>query len=192
MLAALPVLWLCLPASTRDATLKLAESRVPANPLLITLVLVVVGLLVVLLIWKLPKLQVARSQGVSQKNRFDRENEARRTLAQIIGGVFLLAGLYSSLQTFDLQREGQITDRFSRAIDQLGAIQPGGAADADGKPKINLEVRLGGIYALERIAHDSPKDQWSIMEVLTAYLRENSPGTDGRSSTERTFVGPTL
>src|SRR5271165_4375830 len=145
-------------------------------------VLVVVGLLVILVLWKLPKLQAALSRGLTDKNRFDRENEARKTLAQIIAGVFVLGGLYSSLQTFslqahtlDLQREGQITDRFTKAIDQLGAVQPGGKLDKDGKPKINLEVRLGGIYALERIARDSPKDHWTIMEVLTAYVRENSP-----------------
>jgi hypothetical protein len=35
-------------------------------------------------------------------------------------------------------------------------------------------VRLGGIYALERIARDSPRDHWTIMEVLTAYVRENA------------------
>jgi hypothetical protein len=38
-----------------------------------------------------------------------------------------------------------------------------------------LEVRLGGIYALERIAHDSPRDHWTILEVLTAYVRQNVP-----------------
>ena len=38
-----------------------------------------------------------------------------------------------------------------------------------------LEIRLGGIYALDRIARDSKKDHWPIMEVLTAYVRENAP-----------------
>jgi hypothetical protein len=38
-----------------------------------------------------------------------------------------------------------------------------------------LEVRLGGIYALERIARDSPTDHWTIIEVLSTYVRENSP-----------------
>jgi hypothetical protein len=55
-------------------------------------------------------------------------------LAQIIGGVLVLAGLYSSLQTFSLQREGQITDRFTKAIDQLGAVETG----ADEKPNQGL------------------------------------------------------
>jgi anion-transporting ArsA/GET3 family ATPase len=36
-------------------------------------------------------------------------------------------------------------------------------------------VVIGGIYSLERIAKDSPKDQWTIMEVLTSYIRKNSP-----------------
>jgi hypothetical protein len=36
----------------------------------------------------------------------------------------------------------------------------------------NRAVRLGGIYALERIAKNSETDYWSVMEVLSAYVRE--------------------
>jgi hypothetical protein len=36
-------------------------------------------------------------------------------------------------------------------------------------------VRLGGTYALERIARDSPPDRATIEEVLTAYLRGHAP-----------------
>ncbi|MDX5593448.1 pentapeptide repeat-containing protein [Pseudovibrio sp. SPO723] len=39
----------------------------------------------------------------------------------------------------------------------------------------NLEVRIGAIYALERIAQDSLRDHIQIMEILTAYIRENAP-----------------
>jgi len=139
-------------------------------------------LLIVLVVWFVPKLQAKYSPGVNPDNFFDRENNARKNLAQIIGGVFLLAGLYSSIKTFDLQRqsarllqEGQITDRFSKAIDQLGSVSAAGGTDRYGRPNINLEMRLGGIYALERIASDSPRDHWTIMEVLMTYVRENSP-----------------
>ena len=38
-----------------------------------------------------------------------------------------------------------------------------------------MAIRLGGIYALERIAKDSEKDHGPIMEILTAYVRENAP-----------------
>lgn len=35
-------------------------------------------------------------------------------------------------------------------------------------------MRIGGIYALERIASDSPRDHPTIMEVLAAFIREHS------------------
>ena len=39
-----------------------------------------------------------------------------------------------------------------------------------------LEIRIGGIYALERSARDSLRDHPTIMEVLTAFVREHSHG----------------
>jgi len=89
------------------------------------------------------------------------------TLAQILGGAALLSGLYFTWRTLQVNREGQITERFTRAIEQLGATH------ADNSK--NLELRLGGIYALERIARESEEDHWSIMEVLTAYVRQHAP-----------------
>ena len=175
--------WIAKPASSKSWILTQALPEV----------LAAIAILVVLALWLLPKRQAARSQGLTAGNRFDRENEARKTLAQIIGGVLVLAGLYSSLQTFslqqrtfELQQQGQITDRFTKAIDQLGAVETG----PDGKPKINLEVRLGGIYALERIARDSPTDHWTIIEVLSTYVGENSPRTNyaGEFTTSHRFL----
>jgi len=69
-------------------------------------------------------------------------------------------------KNLELAKEGQITERFAKAIKQLGAT------DDEGNPK--LKLRSGGIYALERIAHDFEEDHWPIMEVLTAYVRKHS------------------
>jgi hypothetical protein len=102
-----------------------------------------------------------------------------------------LGGLYLTRQNTDKQlrqaresqeqaqrltEQGQITERFTRAIDQLGAT------DEKGK---KLETRLGGIYALERIDKESPDRAYheTVMEVLTAYVRENSRRDRGKSST---------
>ena len=111
-------------------------------------------------------------------------DEYRRTLAQSIVGFFLFVGLYLTWrrimateenvrvaqenvrvaqETVRVAEEGHITERFTRAIDQLGSA--------------NMAIRLGGIYALERIAKDSEKDHGPIMEVLTAYVRENATKT---------------
>jgi len=71
------------------------------------------------------------------------------------------AQLENAQEELQLTRQGQITERFTRAIDQLG--------------NASLDVRLGGIYALERIARESEEDYWPIMEVLTAYVRQHAP-----------------
>jgi uncharacterized protein YjbI with pentapeptide repeats len=103
------------------------------------------------------------------------EDNFRKTLTQIVLSIFGLFILYFTWQsaraggkTVQIMEQGHITDRFTKAIEQLGKF------DGD---KPNIEVRLGGIYALERIAHDSPRDHWTIMEVLTAYVRQNAPAT---------------
>jgi uncharacterized protein YjbI with pentapeptide repeats len=95
-------------------------------------------------------------------------NDVRATLLQGIGGAVILLGAYLTyrqLQTgreqLQIAQQGQVTERFSRAIDQLGH---GG-----------LDVRLGGIYALERIANDFPDDRATIAEVLTAFVRGHAP-----------------
>ena len=95
------------------------------------------------------------------------QNEMRKTYLQVVGGAFALFALYLTFRRVKVAEQGHITDRYTKAIEQLGAL------NADNKP--NVEVRLGAIYALERIAFDSPRDQWTIMEVLTAYVRQNAP-----------------
>ena len=42
----------------------------------------------------------------------------------------------------------------------------------------NLEVRIGAIYSLERIAQDSERDHVQIMEILCAYIRQNAGRKD--------------
>ena len=62
--------------------------------------------------------------------------------------------------TNKITEQGQVTDRYTKAIEQLGSDK--------------LDVRIGGIYALERIAHDSDRDHPTVMEVLAAFIREHS------------------
>lgn len=95
---------------------------------------------------------------------------------KMIGGGIVISGLYLTWCTLRLNQEGQITDRFSKAVEQLGSA--------------HAEVRLGGIYALQRIAHDSPRDHWTIMETLTAYVRHRSPRILRSQNAERKRVRP--
>ncbi len=81
-------------------------------------------------------------------------------VATVFAGVGLFLNYQGNKEDRRLTQERLVTDRFSKAVEQLG--------------KDKTTVRIGGIYALERIAKDSPKDFWTIMEVLTSYVRENS------------------
>ena len=66
-----------------------------------------------------------------------------------------------------LTEQGQVTDRYTKAIEHLGSDK--------------LDVRIGGIYALERIARDSARDHATVIEVLAAFLREHSHDADANA-----------
>jgi uncharacterized protein YjbI with pentapeptide repeats len=85
---------------------------------------------------------------------------ARGRLLTLGAGLFAAAALVYTALNFRLSREGQVTDRYTKAIEQLGSDK--------------LDVRIGGIYALERVARDSARDHTTIMEVLAAFIREHS------------------
>jgi hypothetical protein len=139
----------------------------------------------ILMLWLVPRWQAKGLRRLTPKERFDTVNEARKTLAQILAALVVVVAFYSASKTFEMSqeqlkiarensqaqneatRDGQLTDRYLRAIEQLGA------SDRDGKPV--LERRIGSIYALERIAQESERDDWSVMTVLTTYIREQSP-----------------
>jgi uncharacterized protein YjbI with pentapeptide repeats len=113
----------------------------------------------------LPDMRVPKdAYWLDTKTIFDMKNEALRTIAYIIGGLLAVIGI---IQTFrriralerqvQIAQKGQITERWTRAIEQLGSDK--------------VAIRFGGIYALERIAKDSDEDYWPIMETLTAVVR---------------------
>ncbi len=93
------------------------------------------------------------------------ENDVRGQLLEALAGLVLLGGLYFTArtlllnsQTLALTSRGQITERLTKAVDQLGHEQP--------------QVQVGGMYALARIAEESPDDKSAISDILVAYVRE--------------------
>ena len=65
-----------------------------------------------------------------------------------------------TLRAIELTEQGQVTDRYTKAVGQLGD---------ESSP-----VRVGGVYALERIGNDSCRDRVTIIYVLGAFIRERS------------------
>ncbi|MGL5076557.1 MAG: hypothetical protein ACRDBG_12150 [Waterburya sp.] len=93
---------------------------------------------------------------------------AASLIAAVIAAIGLLVNYQDALKNRELtqerlvaDQERLVTDRFAKAVEQIGNDKE--------------EVIIGGIYSLERIAKDSPKDQCTIMEILTAFVRKNFP-----------------
>ena len=105
---------------------------------------------------------------VAAPDRLNAVNNVRTTLLQAIGGAAVLFGAYAtwrqlrvSQDGLNATREGQVTDRFSRAVEQLGSER--------------LDVRIGGIHALWRVADHSVRDYEAVVSIMAAYLRTHLP-----------------
>lgn len=140
---------------------------------LFTLILASIALFIQYLVFTYPVDQISQYGITNATEKANLINEYRTTsiqliatLAQILGGTVVVVGVYFAWKNITIAQEGQITERFTRAVDQLGA------KDQLGNPAI--EIRIGGIYALKRILDSSDEDYWPIMQTLTAYVRNNS------------------
>jgi len=80
-----------------------------------------------------------------------------------------------------ISEQGQITNRFNAAITNLGSD--------------SVDVRLGGVYGLERIMQDSVRDHPTVVSVLTAYVRRHAPlpeaGVDRKQTVAPVVTLPT-
>ncbi|WP_405925703.1 pentapeptide repeat-containing protein [Streptomyces sp. NBC_00035] len=105
---------------------------------------------------------------VDPKDRLSAVNSVRTTLLQVVGGLVVLFGAYATWRQLRVSQdglratqEGYVTDRFTRAVDQLGSDK--------------LDVRIGGLHALWRIAEQSARDREAIISIQAAYLRTHLP-----------------
>ncbi|QXJ20900.1 pentapeptide repeat-containing protein [Actinomadura graeca] len=101
------------------------------------------------------------------KEREDLRVQRTQSLAQMLSSLGVLVGvaftalsLVYTAQTLRATQEAQITDRYSRTVEQLGNRE-------------SREARTGAIYALGRLAHDSDRDRTAIANVLATYVHEH-------------------
>lgn len=120
------------------------------------------------LVWLLPILILEKWDSLPLKDLAQLEINIRNSIVQIVGGMAILIGLYltyrrivATEKSVVITQEGQKLDLFSRSIEHLGSDK--------------LEIRLGGIYSLERIAHNFKEDHTTIVEILSTFIQQNSP-----------------
>jgi hypothetical protein len=123
--------------------------------------------LIVLVYFALPGSMVDGNDFKTDAERLKAENDVRSSGVQAVGAIAVVVGAFMTARTFLLSRRGQLKDRLNKAVEQLTA-------------KENLAMRLGAVAQLKRIAQEGEADMhWEVVEILTAYLRENAEWKDG-------------
>jgi hypothetical protein len=99
------------------------------------------------------------------------------TLVSISTAVIASAAFVVSERTLQANTRQQTSDRFGKAIEELGSDK--------------LDIRLGAMYGLEQLARDSPSLHPAVYDVLEAFVRVHAAARTGmcaspsRSPTDR-------
>jgi hypothetical protein len=119
----------------------------------------------------LPKRILQNSVPIRALNSFqlaNAESNIRGSLLQAVGGILLVAGAITAWRQFltsrkqqSLDRHVAITEAFAKAVENLGN-------------KDSTDVRLGGIYSLDRVSDDDPAERARVAEILSAFIRDRS------------------
>ncbi|MFF4393074.1 pentapeptide repeat-containing protein [Streptomyces sp. NPDC001552] len=81
-------------------------------------------------------------------------------LAALAALLFTWMQVGQATKELRISEQGQITSRFNAAIANLGSQ--------------SMDVRLGGIYALQRIMEDSARDHPTVVSVLAAFAQQHA------------------
>jgi len=153
----------------------------------VALAMVAVGLA----IWLIPRWQVDRWRraGISDEEKLAGLGvQARSSITQALGGLALIVtiaitafqvtearrssdrtqqsavkSLNLAAKNLALAEQGQVSERFSRAVEQLGAT------DEKGKPA--TDVRTGALFSVMRIGIDSELYTQPALLVVASYVR---------------------
>jgi len=120
----------------------------------------------------------------------DRWSELRNSLlviGVIVGAPFVVWRTMIADRQTAINQQTHYTDLYTKAVEMLGADK---VEKRDGKERSvpNIEVRLGAIYALQRVMNQSDADYLPILKTLCAYVRENATFQERPSFSE----GPPL
>jgi len=117
---------------------------------------------------------VQNNEGLKIESRLDYGIKALTATGTIFAGIAVFLNAYQASRNADAANKNaavanknaeiaenkQIIECFAKAIEQLGSEK--------------IEVRIGAIYTLERIANDSIKNYWVVIQVIMAFIRDKT------------------
>jgi uncharacterized protein YjbI with pentapeptide repeats len=129
----------------------------------LTLVLIILFTLsFVIALWRAPDFfNQAELKALTPSDRERVVFNLRQLVVAIGGATFVGAGLFYTARNYRLSHLGQVSDRFTKALERLGSDQG--------------YVRLGAVHALSHVMRDSPTHHAEVMEVLASFIRESRP-----------------
>jgi hypothetical protein len=110
-------------------------------------------------------------QAMDPKDQVAALHNTRGLVLQAVAGIAVAGGLLFTASNYRLARDGQVTDRFSKANGHL---------ESDDET-----VRAGGIRALDRILTDSPRDHDRVLETVVGFLRHHTGTPPDDTSPQR-------
>ncbi len=126
-------------------------------------------------------LSFAHAEKLSAKENIEQKNQLINTTATLFLGLAVIIhayyaakrlkfiqennnaaskNMYIGMKNTQLAQEKLVAERLNNAVVQLGAD--------------NVVTRTGAVYILERVAQDSELESWTVMEILTAFVREQA------------------
>lgn len=124
----------------------------------------------VLFLWLVPAWLTMRPS-LAGADRQKAISDARLGIASVLAVLATAGGFAYTIRTYRLSRQGQISDRYIKAIEQLSNQNP--------------DIRIGGIYALYQTTRDAPEYQDTAIEVLAAYIRNRTPWSNTPTPTSQ-------
>ncbi|MEU6672513.1 hypothetical protein [Streptomyces sp. NPDC046727] len=92
----------------------------------------------------------------------------RTALVACAAAIGAGVALVYTIRNYRLTRRGQVTERFTKALERLGSDQ--------------RYVRIGGALALEQIVQDAPEQATHAAQVLGHFVRDRAPARLGPPS----------
>lgn len=135
--------------------------------------IVAAGTAVVLLVlWIVPRLQVRTRQVKEDAKRLELVNEYRKTLAQILGGAFVVIGLFVTWRQLTITAEGATLEELRFAMERVEKC-------TDDLAKERPELVRAAIGELGSWLHQSSDDRLRcrIQTVLEGYIRSTRQKT---------------